>query len=213
MIAFEAQVSAEPLFEFEELRVSSASFECGALVMTPRARMVIDDARRERLRGDPELNDADRWIIGRVSERGPDIPILIMRGADETGQRLWEFDAKYGEAELEDLGRLLARALLPLYRRFLCSGIILFVHTEWGARETPPMRRGIARLAGELLETPQPNAHLRDLDLWILRNMLLFSSLSTMHVIGTLLPAHLRLVAHRKRQVADLVARVRPMLD
>lgn len=206
-------MSAEPLFEFEEVRVSSASVECGALIMTPRARMVIDDAKRERLRGDPELNEADRWIIGRVRERGPDVPILIMRGADENGQRLWEFDPKYSEAELEDLGRLLCRALLPLYRRFLCSGIILFVHTEWGARETPPMRRGIARLAEELVDTRPPNMHLRELDLWILRNMLLFSSLSTTHVIDTLLPAHLRLVGHRKRQVADLVARVRPTLD
>lgn len=206
-------MSAEAPFDFEEVRVASAALECGALVMTPRSPMVIDAARRDRLRGDPALSDGDRLIIARVRDRSDDVSILIMRGADEAGARLWQFDTAFDEDELEDVSRLLIRALLPLHRRFLCSGIILFVHSEWGARETPPMRRAIARFANELQNHGQLGAAMRDLDLWILRNMLLFSSLTTRHVIESLLPDHLRLVSHRKRQVADLVARARPELE
>jgi hypothetical protein len=200
-------VSAEAPFEFEEVRVSASGLQCGALVMAPRSRMLIDAARRDRLRGDPALSEADRTIVGRVRSRGDDVPILIMRGANDLGERLWEFDAAFSDDELEEVGRLLTRALLPLHRRFLCSGIILFVHTEWGVRETPPMRRAVASLAHELQASAPANTALRDLDLWILRNMLLFSSLSAKHVVQSLLPAHLRLVSHRKRQIADLVAR------
>ena len=206
-------MAAEGPFEFAEVRVASASIEYGALVMTPRSRMVVDHAKRERLRGDhPELSAADRWIVERVRGYGGRCPILILRGADDDGERLWQFDPTFGDDELEEVGSLLSRALLPLYRRFLCAGVILFVHTEWGARETPPMRRGIARLAEEV-SAASTTAAMRDLDLWILKNMLLFSSLSTNHVIETLLPEHLRLVAHRQRQVSDVVARVSAQID
>jgi len=149
----------------------------------------------------------DRRILARVRKRSANTPIMIMRGIDDSGDALWRFDADFGDAELEQAGRIFVGSLLPLYRRLLAAGIVLFVHAHWGERETPPLRRGIAQLVSELKASPEDLA-VHDLDHWILKNMLLFSSLSMLHVAQNLLPDHLSLLERREHRIHALLARV-----
>lgn len=194
-------------FVFDDVTISAGDEQYGALVLTPAAPMVIDRRRRERLQSLPPLNDVDRAILRRVNGR-QDTPILIMRAADDDGTRLWSFDPSFTEVEVEETGVELVRSLMPLYRRFVASGIALFVHSDWGERELPPMRRGLARLSEQVDESADPAV--RRLDEWVLRNMLLYSSLSFSHVTQSLIPGHMRLLERRRLRARQLLDDVPP---
>lgn len=195
-------------FVFDDIRVTANEREFGALVLTPASPMVIDTRRRDRLKEMPPLNEVDRAILDRVRGRGDDTPMLIMRAADDSGKRLWSFDPSFTDDEVEETGAELVRSLMPLYRRFLASGITLFVHADWGERELSPMRRGVARLSENL--DPDEDGAVRRLDEWLLRNMLLYSSLSFRHVTEVLLPEHMRLLERRQQRVRQLLEAVPP---
>ncbi len=199
-------------FVFEQVRVSSTQRNCEALLMTPRTRTVFGEQRRAALR-DTRLSPVEQGILSRVATRPNNTPILILRGADDFGNRLWEFDPNFDDQQLEETGRAFSRSVMPLYRQLVAHGIVLFVHADWGNREIPPIRRGLAQLADDLGTTHSDPA-VSALDEWVIRNVLLYSSLSLRHVIEKLLPEHLSLLARREARAARLVeALPRGILD
>ena len=191
------------------MRMAADGVETNVLLMKPRMPMILDAARRERLRGNPSLNEADRWILGQIEDRRREGFVVVLRGANDEGDPCWKFDPAFSDDEIGELGALVIRALLPFHRRVLAIGINLFVHSEWGGRETGPMRRGLLALCDEI-ERSEADPGLRALDLWILKNMLLFTSLPTEHVVETTLPLHLRFVASRRTKVDRLLGAVDP---
>jgi len=95
---------------------------------------------------------------------------------------------------------------MPMYRRLLGRGIVLFVHSDWGPRELGPIRRGLDLMAARLDDderSAQPT-----LDSWITRNMLQYSSLSLRHVLDKLLPSHVALLWRRAERARRLVEAV-----
>ena len=80
-------VAGEGPFQFGTMYVAAKGVESKVLVMEPRQPMVLDSARRERLRGSPSLNDADRWILDQIRERQGDGFVLMLRGANDRGDR------------------------------------------------------------------------------------------------------------------------------
>jgi hypothetical protein len=90
---------------------------------------------------------------------------------------------------------------MPMYRKLLEIGIVLFVHSDWGHREIGPIRRGLRSLAADASNSDDGNG---PIDEWIVRNKLLYSSLSLDHVVRKLLPAHLRLLERRQERARRL---------
>jgi len=91
----------------------------------------------------------------------------------------------------------LTRALLPLHRRLLKSGLVLMIHTDWGLRECYAMRHGVRRLKAELKQAAGQSDPVIKADHWILSNMLLHVALSMDHVVTELLPTHLAMIDRR----------------
>ena len=194
-------------FSFGLVEIVCPDRACHVLTMTPRVPTVFGAKRRESLRGEPTLSPVERRILDFVAARPENTPVLLLRGADEEGNRLWRFDPAFDDDELEETGRLFSRAVMPLYRGLLARGIVLFVHSDWGYREIGPIRRGLDALA----EHPDPRQPaLSAVDGWISRNMLLYSSLSMEHVVEQLLPTHLVLLDRRTERAQRLLGRVPP---
>ncbi len=196
-------------FGFDHVVVASEGFSCGALVMTPRAPTVLGPAQREHLRSVPPLSEIEQSILDRIAARPEGTPILILRGADDDARRLWSFDPSFGEQDLEEAGLIFSRAVMQFYRGLLHRGVVLFVHSDWGSREIGPIRRGLDALADQV-STSCTDGAAAAIDEWIVRNMLLYSSLSLQHVLQRLLPTHLRLLERRGDRVRRLFGRVGP---
>jgi hypothetical protein len=78
-------------------------------------------------------------------------------------------------------------------------------HTDWGIRECFAMRRATEELVTELEGSDDRHPQVQ-IDLWILKNMLLHAALSHEHVVDSLLPRHLRLLARRRARIESLLA-------
>lgn len=203
------QASSDFPFLFEHVHVSSESQSYGVQVMTPREPTVFGAQRRASVEGTSRISPVEEVILDAVDARPDNTPILILRGGTEDGRRLWSFDPDFDDEELEETGRVFSRSVLPLYRGFLARGIVLFVHSDWGDRAIGPIRRGLDALADDVGVAGQEPA-LAAIDEWIIRNMILYSSLSLRHVLDRLLPPHLGLLARREQRTKRMLARLPP---
>lgn len=201
--------SSELPFVFDHVQVSSQTQSCGVLVMTPREPTVFGAQRRAAVEGTSRISPVEQKILAAVEARPSNTPILILRGGIEDGTRLWSFDPDFDEEELEETGRVFSRSVMPLYREFLARGVVLFAHSDWGYREIGPIRRGLDALGKDLHLTGQHPA-VSAVDEWIIRNMLLYSSLSLRHVLDKLLPPHLSLLARREQGTKRMLGRLPP---
>lgn len=203
------QVPSDFPFVFEHVQVSSEAQSFGVLIMTPREPTVFGAKRRAMVEGTSRISPVEKTLLDAVDARPDNTPILILRGGSDDGRRLWSFDPDFDDDELEETGRVFSRSVLPLYRGFLARGVVLFAHSDWGDRAIGPIRRGLDALADEVQRGEQDPA-LAALDEWIIRNMLLYSSLSLRHVLDRLLPPHLGLLARREQRTRRMLARLPP---
>ena len=175
-----------------------------AMVVTPKARMVIDHARLDRAGKLSSLSPVEEWLVQEARRRGEGARVLLFRAANSANERVWEFDRSFDEPELQRAGAIMTRALLPLHRALLASGVVLMVHTDWGRRESYAMRHGVRALTDEVTRPTYASAT-RRVDEWILRNMLMHVALSLNHVTERLLPAQMGLIERRWPRVVDLL--------
>jgi hypothetical protein len=192
-------------FTLSDVRLRHRGIERGAMVVTPKRAMVIDKERLDRLRRPSGLSQVERWLIAQAKQRGNNGHVVLFRALNDAGERVWQFDPELSESQLADGGYVMTQALLPLHRRLMAVGVVLMVHTEWGLRECYAMRHGAARLQRELASARKPTPE-RDVDRWILSNMLLHVALRMRHVVDSLLPSHLAMIERRADQVRSLVA-------
>ncbi len=194
-------------FNIHDVELKQDGLTHRAVVITPKRPMVLGRERIERLRGPTSLNDVDRWLIEQTARREGRNRVILFRAKNERGERVWQFDPELSDAELADAGYLLSYALVPFHRRLLNKGVVLMVHTDWGVRECYAMRSGVRRLERELSDGgPGAEAPLREIDRWLLNNMLLHVALSLEHVTERLLPHHLTMIDRRWHQLQPLLA-------
>lgn len=206
-----AQHVEPPLpFTFSEIVVRRQPPLTRALVMTPSNRTVVGRERLGRIVESSSLSDVERRMLQRIEDRTPGTPILVFNAA-VGDQSLWRFDPSFSEDELLTVGSQFVSSLLPFYRRVVAAGIVSFAHVGWQPNDLVPLRRGLASLA-KSLETHNMDPDLRALDEWIVKNLLLYSSLVLPHFVSVLLPQHLTLLARRSERCQNLVSRVRPEL-
>jgi len=201
-------------FSISETTVKSDNTLHPVLVITPRAPMVLGVERIEALRKPVGLSAVDRYLIEQTRLRGHRVHLLVFRAANDLGERLWSFDPQLSSSQVEELGYLVTKALLPVHRRMMANGVALLAHTDWGTRECYAMRCGVRRLLTELEQQPHPSAALTDVDRWVLRNMCFHFALGIEHVTKSLLPNQIRMIERRWARVSDLVTRLpRNFLD
>lgn len=217
----DARLRTEPVdgdakwpFRISETTVKSDNTLHPVLVITPRAPMVLGVERIEALRKVPGLSPADRYLIEQTRKRGHRVHLAVFRAANDAGERLWSFDPQLSSSQVEELGYLVTKGLLPVHRRMMANGVALLAHTEWGTRECYAMRCGVRRLLTELEQQPHPSAALTDVDRWVLRNMCFHFALGFEHVTKSLLPNQIPMIERRWARVSELVTKLpRNFLD
>jgi hypothetical protein len=175
-----------------------------AMVITPKSPMVIDRERLDRVGHSSSLSPVERWLVEEARERGDGARVVLFRAANSANERVWEFDRNFNEKELQEAGVIMTRALLPLHRALLASGVVLMVHTDWGPRESHAMRFGVQTLTQEITRSSEGTAAHR-VDEWILRNMLMHVALGLDHVVQKLLPGQMGLIERRWSRVVELL--------
>lgn len=208
-MSVEGRPPLELPFTFEQRHVRFRSGRTGALVMTPRQPTVFGQDRLDAVRRCPGLSAAKEGMLCRIEDRESNTPILILRATDDDGSRLWEFDPDFSAEELAGVARDFVQSLLPFYRRVARSGIVLFVHSGWRSRDLATLRETVA-VTSKSRALSIAEEGLGRLDAWIVRNMLMYSSLSLDHVLEQLLPDHLGLLSRRKKRANDLLGAIGP---
>lgn len=209
MLACKWMPSESMPFLVEDFGLKHGGLSHNAMVIIPKQPMILGRDRIKQLRGPSSLSRVDRWLLEQASRRRGRNRVILFRACNREGERVWQFDPGLSDAELEEAGYLLTCALLPFHRRLLHSGVVLMVHTDWGLRECYAMRHGVRRLGEELKSsTAHAESEVRQVDSWLLGNMLLHVALSFNHVAQKLLPLHLSMLERRWSQLQPLLAQL-----
>lgn len=181
------------------------------MVITPRSHVRVD---LRAVSDNDEMSEIDRRVLAEASSRSPRISFCIFRGRSDEGDGSWAFAGGLTEAQ----GRQLAARLLPgqmaAYRGLLRAGVSLFVHADWGATETAAYRwavdHRIAELRKEVTTDETLGTSANAIDLWILRNLTFFFTLSFAKLVETILPDKLALMETRMERIRRLVGQLAP---
>jgi hypothetical protein len=177
-----------------------------ALIVTP-SPVVVGRARLEALRKSTAPGALDREIIEEVRKRQGRVKALVIRFAD------WRVDPSLDVHDREELGLLLTRSQLSTYRRFLSAGIVVVVHGELGPVETEVFRRGAEHVIADIESSParrDDDRALQRVDLFDLKHLCFFFSLSIDRLLTKVLPTQLELFETRAERIRDMLDAVPP---
>jgi len=187
-----------------------------ALMVTPSRDIRVGRERLRELRVAPDGGSLDEQIW-RSATKHADASIMVMRGRNDDGSGSWGFDEELTDEETTELGELLVRSQVPTYRRLIAAGMLALIHVEFGFREVAALRNATAVVRDELerrsqseLEKAPPAAAVHALDVWILRHLTFFFSVSFDKVASDTLPEMLPLIEQRAAHLEELVAALPP---
>lgn len=165
-----------------------------ALVVSPDADEIVGRQTLEELRSGARPNHHDELVEFVAKQPEPvDVVILRARGADGSGT--FRMARDLDDAELEEVGYLLAQAQLATWRALTRHGVVAFSRVELRVWELAALRSGTARLMAEL-DTKQHDAdrtlalQARD-DHWTLGHALLNFGVGLDTALTELLPMRL----------------------
>jgi hypothetical protein len=194
--------------EISEYELPTAVGAKCAMVITPRTHIRVGfDQPLDESTG---MSATDQMILREARARRQRVSICVFRGASQDGEGSWAFAEGLDEGQ----GQALAQRLLPgqvaMYRGMLKAGISLFVHADWGAQETDAFRFAVDHRIAELREGVDPSETLatstESIDLWLLRNLTFFFTLSFEKLVETILPDKLVLMEKRMERIRRLAA-------
>lgn len=199
-------------FTFTDATIETREGSRSALVFAPTRRLSMGRERIGALGQSETIGPMDRTLIDAVGARATPPSVVIFRGISADGCGSWGFAEDLSPEECHEMGRRLARAQIPVYRRMLHRGMTLMVHVDWGPRECEAVRRGLVARADELEQeqraagSDDPDRVIRRVDHWIARNLNFYFTSRYQRVVERLLPDQLPMFEKRH-------TRLRSMLD
>lgn len=201
-------------FDFSERWIDTIRGPRLALIATPNEPLVFTRDRAQLLRRDPGMSDLDREIVSQVDARRGKLHVFVFRGQAPDGRGRWAIDPEATVAQTADMGAVVMRSQLPVWRHFLLSGVFLTAHLDWGKREAAACQSGLRDLADELGAMAERHelqarddevARLTRLDLWITRNLAVFLGGDYERVFEVVLPQRLGMLAPRLARIQGLI--------
>ncbi|HEY6909206.1 MAG TPA: hypothetical protein VI356_07545 [Myxococcales bacterium] len=195
---------------FDEIVVPTASGARTALVVTPRARILLGAVRLAALRAAQRGGEIDDALFLRVKACARPPSAVIFRAKSEDGQGWWGFDPRLPDLDARDLAKRLARTHMESHRRLFGAGVLAVVHTDYGTREAALFRAVEAELAQEEEERAASgnsrDAAVAQLNLWTLRTLTFTYTLKASKVISDLLPATIVMLERTAPIVKQMLA-------
>jgi hypothetical protein len=157
------------------------------------------------------MSATDARILAEAKARSPRVALCVFRGVHGDGDEVgsWAFDPALDETQCRELATRLLRGQIEVYRGMLYAGLSMFVHTEWGMREVDAFRWAVDRRIEELVELNGGAGTLGGsqaaIDLWLLRNLTFFFTLSFDKFVETVLPDKLAMMEKRMERIRRML--------
>lgn len=202
-----------PRFDLSPFELETPRGPRRAIVATParHMRLSLDDLSQRRVESDQTDDE-----FARALRLSPDARLMIFRGRDESGAGSWGVAEDASESEAADLGELMVRRYLPIWRSLAASGLVLLVHLELDERTREGLEAGRRIVMRELRLKSRTEGTLADeveealtrLDLWILKHLTFFFGLSFERATRTTLPDMMPMLEQRDVSLRRLLAGV-----
>ncbi len=179
-----------------------------ALVITPATRIVLGHEQLDQLRATSGESPIDDSIVGRIEASSVPHPVVIFRGANDEGTGSWGFAEDLEPDDAYELARHLVLSHLPTQRAMLVHGAYVMVHTDFGSLEADLFRRASKEVHDEMHGARISDQQMRamhEANVWILRHLNFYFSLSYQKVITEVLPDKLPLIEMRSKHIQALV--------
>ena len=159
-----------------------------AVVVAPTRPIVADRSRLQQLRlaGGRTLTPVDVEFLRLVSSITPAPNVVIFRQVSNDGSGHWSISDDLDDEEVQELGQLLMREHLLLYRALMENGIRLFIYSEWQDRSRDMLRAGLQEVLDQIAALPSPSS-VDLLNGWILRNLVFFFALDPIEAVDRVL--------------------------
>lgn len=185
---------------------------------TPSAPVLLGRADLERMREVFEPSPRDLEILEqlRARERPADVFVFQSQALDG-GAGSWYFEKDLSEDETAELGFQIVRSHRFLNRGLVDAGISMGIGAAKGYRELTALRAGGQRLLEELAaqarDASGPDKLRIEADLYLVRHLMVFTSLNLPSLLRGVIPDKLPLCERRattfrelRQQASDLTA-------
>lgn len=182
------------------------------LVVEPPTGTAVDRARLDRIRSGELQSDLDEAIVRLVDARPGAADAILFRAHRGRGDHGWGYAADLTDAEVDELGEVMVRLQMDLYRRLAARGVYALAGTEFGEREVRSFRRGTDRVAAELERALRsadgPEAAQQRFDLWLLDHFAMWVDQDVDEFMNGGLPRLLDKVERQRRRLEELRAAI-----
>lgn len=196
--------------DFYTLDIDTPAGNRTAMVITPTERIVVEPRPYEP--GSPEMTESDLAVLeGARRAAESSATVCIFRARAPIGDGQYCFAPSMSEAQAVTTALAMLDGQIRVYREMLKLGLCLFLHTDMGPLEVGGFRGAVDRRVEELEPLTRGEggrAKQAQLDLWLLRNLNFFFTLSFDKLIATILPDKLTLMEKRMERIRRLAQEV-----
>jgi hypothetical protein len=167
------------------------------------------------LRNGETSNLIEEAIVAKVRASKSRYDLFVFRACDHDGEPRYRLDESFPPNESDELARRLLLSNLRCWRRLLALEVPLILHTGMGP-DRQPFQRAASSLTGQPDafslnhwgddSEPKSKYELEDMDLWLLRHVVLFFGQPYRTVAKQVLPEMLPMLDARREKLERLTA-------
>ncbi|MFK7987772.1 MAG: hypothetical protein AB8I08_17275 [Sandaracinaceae bacterium] len=173
----------------------------GVLVATPIEPVVVGPERLAAMRRDLAASIVDNAILRSVRREAGRVSVIVIRGEADDGTSTWRFSDDLDPGDYEELGTLMVRSQLALYRELAAEGVVLSLKVGWGPREADALQAGSLAALCALSASGQ----LTQLDEWLLAHFSFWLLASYASCRDNFLPRNLPRFMARRATLGRLI--------
>ncbi len=190
----------DSFFDLRTEHIDTKNGSREALILTPAKAIVAGQSRLRELRakrfGYESMSAFDVELVERVHQLNPVPQVIVFRQKNADNTHYWRMHERLSAPDRLEMGCLLMRDHLALYRGLMEIGVILFIYADWSGPAYEALRSGLKSVRAELNRIPHPTP-LDRLNYWILRNLVFFFSARTETMLKRVLPDQLSMIESR----------------
>ncbi len=185
--------------------------------LTPRAPIIFRRTDLAAMVARSEASPRDREIIRRLCSRDRPADVFVFQSQAPDGDGCWSFDEDLTDEEATELGYQIVRTHRYVYRGLVDAGISMAIGAAKGFRELECLRAGTRRFIEELSdELPRLTGQARlecEADLFMVRHLMVFTSLHLPQLLEGVIPDKLPLCQRRAPRFRDLRSQMRTLVE
>jgi hypothetical protein len=207
-----SEVEDDSVLSFERRDVVVEGESRAILIARPRVEIRLDQERLTGMRNSNFVSRIDLEILQTVAERERDeASVVVFDARSPEGDQRWGFDPELDDEQRMELGHLLLKSQLTLYRRLATMKVGGLVGVGFGSIALAVFQRAAVRLVSELsdeLETASPERAAQiEIDLWLVEHAATWTGLALESYLETKLAAELVTRERKRPEIEALLSK------